>query len=92
MHGPCSRQTLLIRAAETAFEVDWWLQGHGTVRTLEAVEVAGEHPAQECLISECGELPADTDLTVLITYPIEVTHPAATSHARGVDLSTNQQF
>ena len=50
-------------------------QGHGTVRTLEDVEVAGEKPAQECLIADCGELPADADLAAIITYLTEVHFP-----------------
>ena len=50
-------------------------QGHGTVRTLEDVEVAGEKPAQECLIADCGELPADADLAAIITYLTEVHLP-----------------
>ncbi|EIE27802.1 cyclophilin-type peptidyl-prolyl cis-trans isomerase [Coccomyxa subellipsoidea C-169] len=51
------------------------LKGHGTVRTLENVEVAGEHPAQECLIADCGELPADTDLATIATYLTEEGDP-----------------
>lgn len=47
-------------------------QGYGTVRTLENVEVAGEQPAQECLIDDCGELPADADLSTITTYLTEV--------------------
>lgn len=45
------------------------------MRTLEDVEVAGEKPAQECLIADCGELPADADLAAIITYLTEVHLP-----------------
>ncbi|CAL8463756.1 g3290 [Coccomyxa elongata] len=51
------------------------LKGYGTVRTLEDVEVAGERPAQECLIDDCGELPADTDLSTITTFVIEEGDP-----------------
>ncbi len=65
---PCRVESSPVR---TVLRYPSW-QGHGTVRTLENVEVAGEHPAQECLIADCGELPADTDLATIATYLTEV--------------------
>lgn len=42
------------------------LKGYGVVRDLERSEVDKEHaPLEECLISDCGALAADTDLEAL---------------------------
>ena len=46
-------------------------QGYGTVRSLEMTETENERPLRECLIAECGELPHDTDLASITTYPTE---------------------
>jgi hypothetical protein len=55
------------------------MQGYGTVRELESVEVEGDKPVRECLVSDCGELPPDADLASIKTYPTEVPHQNNTS-------------
>ncbi|KAK9836289.1 hypothetical protein WJX81_002323 [Elliptochloris bilobata] len=53
------------------------LKGYGTVRTLEAQEVdtGSNRPLRECVIADCGELPADADLAGIRTWAAEEGDP-----------------
>ena len=48
------------------------LKGYGTVRDVEDTKKVGEKPVQDCVIAECGELPADTDLASIPTFTAQV--------------------
>lgn len=58
------------------------LQGYGTVRDVEDTEKAGEKPVQQCVIADCGELPAYTDLASIPTFTAQV-------HARSTELAVS---
>ena len=47
-------------------------KGYGTVRDVEDTEKVGEKPVQDCVIADCGELPADADLAAIPTFTAQV--------------------
>ena len=47
-------------------------KGYGTVRDVEDTEKVGEKPVQDCVIAECGELPADANLAAIPTFTAQV--------------------
>jgi len=52
-------------------------QGYGTVRTVEAeaVEPDSSRPLRECLVADCGALPAGADLAGIQTWVPEARGP-----------------
>ena len=53
-------------------KIGYALKGYGTVRDVEDTEKAGEKPVQDCIIADCGQLPADTDLASSPTFTAQV--------------------
>ncbi|CAK0785606.1 hypothetical protein CVIRNUC_008817 [Coccomyxa viridis] len=51
------------------------LKGYGTVRDVEDTEKVGEKPVHDCVIVDCGELPADADLAAIPTFTAQEGDP-----------------